>query len=72
MTSLRVIACPECSSRSVETERLESNTHSLNVKATVTCSECGHVWEAKVSNPDKQSPWLLGLHEGNVKTRGRG
>lgn len=62
MTSIRVIACPECSSRSVETERLESNTHSLNVKATVTCGKCGkcgHEWEDQVSNPDKRSPWLL-------------
>lgn len=52
MTTLRQIRCPECDSISIESERLEKNNHALNVKATITCKKCGHVWEGNVSNPD--------------------
>jgi uncharacterized Zn finger protein len=58
MTSVRQIKCPECDSISVDTERLEKNNHSLNVKAQITCKKCEHVWEGQVSNPDRRSAWL--------------
>jgi DNA-directed RNA polymerase subunit RPC12/RpoP len=73
MTSLRQIRCPECDSHAVKTERLPEtrdevesskgrlaqHVRSMNVKAKITCEKCGHVWEGKVSNPDRRSPWLL-------------
>lgn len=58
MTSVRQIRCPACESVSVESERLEANNYSMNVRAKVTCKKCGHVWEGMVSNPDRWSPWL--------------
>lgn len=60
MTSLRQVRCPECDSVSVETERLEENDHAMNVRAKVTCKECGHVWEDEVSNPARRG-FFMGL-----------
>lgn len=58
MTSVRQIHCPECDSVSVETERLEENNRSLNVKAKVTCEKCGHVWKDQVSNPARGGSFM--------------
>jgi len=69
MTSIRRIKCPACESVSVETEHLEENNHSLNVKAKITCKKCGHVWEDQVSNPARRGTWG-GLPMGIRRKRG--
>jgi transposase-like protein len=63
VTSVRQIKCPECDSISVETEPLEENNHSLNVKAKITCKKCEHVWEDQVSNPARRG-FFMGLPVG--------
>jgi uncharacterized Zn finger protein len=57
MTSVRKTRCPECDGTTVDTEPLEENAHSLNVRAMITCLGCGHVWEGPVSNPARRGTW---------------
>lgn len=61
--SERLNTCPKCGEIQYSDNIVESHnpdTHDLNMRATLQCNKCNHIWEGLVTSP----------HYENMRCRG--